>query len=146
MAQFHSGKRIPSSLPVGDVFFDASKRDFYIAIADGRLVPLASLLAGPPIHGIDGAKGDKGDTGAQGIGAQGPQGLQGPKGEPGDILYLGPAEMQAAVKRLRLAMLEQRAQFQAAIDQARVDSGSLSESRRRTAEAILDSLVKKAGL
>jgi hypothetical protein len=146
MANFHSGKRLPVSLPVGDVFFDANKRDFYIAIADGRLVPLASLLAGPPIHGIDGVKGDKGD---KGVGEQGPQGVpgpHGPKGEPGDILYLGPAEMQAAVKRLRLAMLEQRALFQAAIDQARVDSGSLSESRRKHYDFLIERLRKHAGL
>jgi hypothetical protein len=147
MAEFHSGKRVPAKLPVGDVYFDASKRDFYIAIADGRLVPLASLLAGPAIHGIDGAKGEKGEKGAQGeTGAQGPQGPQGEKGEPGDIMYVGPAEMQAVVKRLRTALVDQRAQFQAAMDQARADANSYSASRRQSKIEVLDFLQKKTGL
>ena len=147
MSEFHSGKRIPASLPVGDVFFDANKRDFHIAIADGRLVPLASLLAGPAVHGIDGAKGDKGETGAQGeTGVQGPQGVQGEKGEPGDILYVGPAEMKAAVKRLRTALVDQRAQFQAAMDHARTDANSYSASRRQSKIEVLDFLQKKTGL
>jgi hypothetical protein len=118
VANFSSGKRIPAKLPVGDVFFDASKRDFYIAIADGRLVPLASLLAGPPIHGIDGAKGDTGAQGPQGLqGVPGPQGPQGEKGDKGEVLYIGNAEMAAAVQAARAQIIAKDAAWQAAFDE-----------------------------
>lgn len=148
MAEFHScGSRLPVSGVVGDAYFDAFNRKIYIAIADGRLVPLESLLAGPPIHGIDGAKGDKGDTGPQGVqGIQGPQGERGEKGERGEVLYIGPEEMAAAVKAARIEILTQRAKMLAAINQALEDAGSLGPLRAAHLEHVLARIKHLSGL
>jgi hypothetical protein len=81
-------------------------------------------------RGADGRKGDKGDPGVRGHqgekgergekgdkGDQGLQGGRGDKGERGDVLYVGDAEMAAAVKAARRVMLEHRAATIAAIVQ-----------------------------
>lgn len=112
MSDFHNAKTLPQTGIVGDLYRVSSTGDLFIAIADGRLVPISLLLAGPPIQGIDGAtgpqgpKGEKGDTG--GIGAQGPKG---DKGEPGDICYIGPAQVRAAYEKLRAELLQVHAQL-----------------------------------
>jgi hypothetical protein len=110
-------------------------------------VPLASLLAGPPIHGIDGATGATGAQGPQGAtGAQGPAGPQGPKGEPGAVLYVGEAEMEAAVKEARAAMIEQHARFLAAIGQALSHAGNLQPSYKAAVQGVIAKMRQDAGL
>jgi hypothetical protein len=119
MADFHSsrtfnpdGRGIP-----GDLYFNAITRKFFLAVADGRFIPLESILSGPPIHGIDGAKGEKGDTGARGErGEIGPTGPQGPKGEPGDVLYVGDEDLKAAVAQWKQKFIDNDARWRAAID------------------------------
>jgi hypothetical protein len=120
VANFWSSRNIPANLPVGDVWFDPSKREFWIAIGDGRLAPLASLLAGPPIHGIDGAKGDTGAQGPQGL--QGVPGPQGPAGPAGAVLYVGDAEMAAAVEQWKQKYIDAEASWNAALDMTMLES------------------------
>jgi hypothetical protein len=144
MANFSSGKRIPASLPPGDVFFDASKKDFYIGIADGRLVPLASLLAGPPIQGLDGPQGPKGDTGARGEkGDTGPQGPQGPQGERGAVFYAGNEELIQAFQTARAEMIAEKAKWIAALELAFEEAGAIVHPARALVLQHLETLRKR---
>ena len=128
MAQFYSVKDLPGKGEPGSAY--ALRRpgngfDIYIAIADGTLVDLASLLqpraplaVGPQglpgkdgrdgvdgkpardgANGRDGRHGNDGKDGRDGI--DGKLGPQGPKGEPGDITVVGDAELLAAVKKVK---------------------------------------------
>ena len=89
MAIFHSMKRskLPSSGPVGDLYFCADSRETFVAIGDGRLVALEGLLSCKPIVEV----GPQGEPGS--VGPPGPRGLQGadgPQGRPGVNGAMGP--------------------------------------------------------
>jgi hypothetical protein len=103
---------------------------------------------GISITGKTGLQGERGVTGPPG--PQGPQGIagpQGPKGDPGDVLYVGPEEMEAAVKAARLALIEQRARFMAAIADALQRSGSmLHEQYRKLCQQNIQQMKRDAGL
>lgn len=193
MANFHSmnSSRLPAKGVVGDVYMATETRDLFIAVADGRLIPLAGLLnpvtvvgargpqgetgvaGGIGPHGlqgpagrdgvdgksVSGPKGSRGATGATGkdgrdgvdgkdgaTGAQGPQGIQGPKGDKGDVLYVGDAEMEAAVKEARAAMIDQHARFLAAIRQALSHAGNLPASNKAAVQGVITKMRQDAGL
>jgi len=74
------------------------------------------------------------------------KGPQGEKGERGDVLYVGPDEMAAAVKAARQELINQRAQFLAAIDQALFDAGHLHENHRRRTQDMIAKMRRNAGL
>lgn len=114
MATFHSSRQRPSNLPVGDIWFDVAKRDFYISIADNRLVPLAGLLAGPPIQGLNGKDGRDGIDGKHGR-----DGKDGKDGAKGEVLHIGDDELRAAVETLRQELLTHRAKLAHALNDAR---------------------------
>jgi hypothetical protein len=80
MAQFWSmnSARLPQRGVVGDVYMATETRDLFIAVADGRLIPLAGLLNPVTVEGARGAKGDTGVAGGIGL-----PGLQGPPGRDG---------------------------------------------------------------
>jgi hypothetical protein len=95
---------------------------------------------------VIGSKGDRGLQGPQGVpGPQGPQGVPGPqgeKGERGDVLYVGPAEVQAAAERLR----DEKKRWLAALLRAKMAAGALvGEHSRRMTLHILDTLEKDIG-
>jgi len=97
MARLLSLKKMPDAASPGDVVYNTTTRDFYIAVADGSLLNLADLLSGSVPHvravgpqgpaGQRGEKGDKGERGERGEkgtpGNDGQQGLVGPKGADG---------------------------------------------------------------
>jgi hypothetical protein len=118
---------------------------------DGAPGPVG--LAGPhgtngiSITGKTGPQGERGLTGP--AGPQGPQGIAGPvgpKGEHGDVLYVGPAEMEAAVKAAREQLIQQHARFLAAIYQAMLAAGTLHPSKVKWAENMLIKVRNDAGL
>jgi hypothetical protein len=117
VAEFHScGSRLPERGVVGDAYFDAFNRQMYIAIADGRLVPLESLLAGPAVQGIDGKDSTvPGPPGAPGRDSTVP-GPQGPRGEKGDVLYVSDSELAAAVEAWKQKYIDAEARWHAALD------------------------------
>ena len=105
MARFHSAKRLPSKGIPGDIYFATDASELFVALVDGSLYPVASMLnPGPPIPGPKGDKGERGEKGEKGDGKDGKDGAPGPKGdkgERGDLTIIGDSELQAAVKRLR---------------------------------------------
>jgi hypothetical protein len=127
VAAFHSSRQRPSNLPVGDIWFDVAKRDFYISIADGRLVPLAGLLAGPPIQGLNGKDGRDGIDGKHG--RDGKDGKDGAKGEKGDVLHIGDDELREAVETLRQELLQHRAKLAHALNDARAVNKTMVRSK-----------------
>jgi hypothetical protein len=77
---------------------------------------------------VSGPKGERGDPGPQGLpgkdgrdgrdgkdGATGATGAQGPQGIPGNVLYVGDAEMAAAVEAWKQKYIEQVARWEAAL-------------------------------
>jgi hypothetical protein len=183
--------RFPAKGIVGDVYMAAETKKLFIAVADGRLIPLEGLLNPVTVEGARGEKGENGTPGGigpRGIqgppgrdgadgksvsgpkgsrGAQGPQGApgkdgrdgidgrdgatgatgaQGPKGDKGDVMYVGPAEMEAAVKFYRAEIINQRAKFWAAIDQAMADAGTLHENKRKHTQNMIAIMRRNAGL
>lgn len=94
---------------------------------------------------IKGDKGDKGDSikGDKGDSIVGPKG---DKGDPGDVLYVSTAEAGAAVKAARAEIINQRARFLAAIDQALDDAGHLHEGHRQRTENMIAIMRRNAGL
>lgn len=117
MANFHSardfnpdGKGIP-----GDLYFNGLTRRYFVAGADGRFIPLESLLAGPPLRGIDGEPGPRGPQGLPGRNGKDSTvpGQPGPRGERGEVLFAGPPEMIAATLQARQELLQLRAKVRA---------------------------------
>jgi len=84
--------------------------------------------------GRDGLDGQPGATGPRGI-----------KGERGDVCYIGPDEVQAAVSAVRAELVEQRAKFLGAILHSIEEHGG-SNSVHRIIRARLEQLRKDAGL
>jgi hypothetical protein len=192
MAQFHSmnSARLPQRGVVGDVYMATETRDLFIAVADGRLIPLAGLLN--PVT-VQGARGEKGDTGVAGgtgprglqgpagrdgvdgksvSGPKGPRGAQGPKGDPGKdgrngidgkdgatgaqgpqgpagpagaVLYVGDAEMAAAVKVLRDEMIATKARLEAAFDVTMLESFRNHGNKAVTIHSYLNRMRQRAG-
>lgn len=128
MANFYSVKDLPGKGEPGSAYAlrkPGGGFDIYIAIADGTLIDLASLLqpraplaVGPQglpgkdgRDGVDGKLGRDGSNGRDGRhgtdgkdgrdGIDGKPGLQGPKGEPGDLTTVGDPELLAANKQLK---------------------------------------------
>jgi hypothetical protein len=99
MANFHSmnSGRLPARGVVGDIYMAAETRELFIAVGDGRLIPLAGLLNPVTVQGARGERGETGRTGAKGDkgdrgfdGAIGPRGETGPHGERGSQGPQGP--------------------------------------------------------
>jgi hypothetical protein len=99
MANLISVKRLPSKGNVGDVYFDNTSKLFYLALANGTLFALDSLLGLQPVPAV-GPRGEQGPVGAVGpqgtpgingadgadstvAGPQGPAGAKGSNGQPG---------------------------------------------------------------
>jgi hypothetical protein len=77
MANIISVKRTPSKATPGDVIFNNVEKEFYIAVADGTLLPVAGMLTPNP-RGVVGPQGEPGARGE--TGAQGPAGINGRNG------------------------------------------------------------------
>ena len=103
---------------------------------------------GISITGKTGAQGERGLTGPAGPqGVQGIPGPVGPQGPAGDVLYIGPDELQAAVKAARAEIINQRGRFLAVIAQALHDNKSSgAENYRKRIEHMLAQLRSEAGL
>jgi len=98
-----------------------------------------STIPGPPgraglsIRGEKGARGEKGDKGEKGdsiVGPKGDKGDKGDKGERGDVLYIGPAEVEAAVKAVRAELLRVRAAVLGRIAQEIADHQGTTSAER----------------
>jgi hypothetical protein len=183
--------RFPAKGIVGDVYMAAETKKLFIAVADGRLIPLEGLLnpvtvegargekgengtpggigprgiQGPPGRdGIDGKsvsgpKGSRGAQGRQGVagkdgrdgidgkdGATGAQGPQGPAGPAGAVLYVGDAEMAAAVKALRDEMIATKARVEAAFDVTMLEAFRNHGSKAVTIQSYLNRMRQRAGV
>jgi hypothetical protein len=90
-----------------------------------------------PADGKDGAPGRDGVDG---------QSIVGPQGPAGDVLYVGPDELQTAVSTIRAEMVHNRAKALAAIYQAIIDNESTTGTHRRIFKMRLESLIREAGL
>ena len=127
MSNFHSGRTLPERGIVGDLYYQLADRSLHIAIGDGRLVPVAGLLAGPPIKGLNGAAGRDGIDGKDG--RDGKDGKDGAKGERGDVLHIGDAELRAAVETLRQELLQHRAKLAHALNDARAVNKTMARHK-----------------
>jgi hypothetical protein len=114
---------------------------------DGR-----DAAAGKDGRSIIGPKGDRGEAsqvpgpvGPAGKDGQSIVGPQGPQGERGDVLYIGPDDLIAAVAIVKTELLAQRAKFLGAIDQAISDNGGNSGAQRLV-RAKLQAVKQDAGL
>jgi len=102
-------------------------------------------LAGALQTAVNDAKNSFRD-GRDGVdGATGPQGPRGIKGERGDVLYIGPDEVQAAVAAVRAELVAKQAKFLGAIDRAISENGG-SSSAQRIVRARLEQVKRDAGL
>jgi hypothetical protein len=182
--------RFPAKGIVGDVYMAAETKKLFIAVADGRLIPLEGLLnpitveggrgekgengtpggigprglQGPPgrdgingksVSGPKGSRGEKGATGAAGKdgrdgidgkdGATGAQGPQGPAGPAGAVLYVGDAEMAAAVKALRDEMIATKARVEAAFDVTFLEAQQNRPNGAVTIQSYLNRMRQRAG-
>jgi Collagen triple helix repeat (20 copies) len=84
MPNFHSMRsdKFPPRGVVGDVYLAAETRKLFIAVADGRLIPLEGLLNPVTVEGARGAQGPAGCPGGTGPrGEMGPPGRDGKNGE-----------------------------------------------------------------
>jgi hypothetical protein len=116
--------------PPGD-FLDSAHLSERIASLERLYADLIARVE----RGDEKIRGPKGDS------------IKGDKGDAGDVLYLGPAEMEAAVKAARLALIEQRARFLAAIADAMQRSGSmLHEQYRKLCQDNIRQMKRDAGL
>jgi hypothetical protein len=98
------------------------------------------------IQGPIGIQGRSGRDGANGKdGKDGAPGRDGKDGRDGSVVYLGPAEVEAAVAAVRSELLTQRARFLGAIDQAIADNGG-SSGVQRLVRAKLQAVKQEAGL
>jgi hypothetical protein len=80
---------------------------------------------------------------------RGPKGdsVKGDTGPAGDILYVGPAEMEAAARAARHALIDQRAKFMAALAQAMQETGSIHHDvYRRRCQQFIEQVKREAGL
>jgi len=114
--------RAPNALAVGP---KGDKGDQGIPGRDG--INGSNGRAGQDGQSISGPKGERGERGIQGLPGKdgrdgkdgqsiiGPKGDRGDKGERGDVLFVGPEEMKAAVERARNDLIQYRARFHAAI-------------------------------
>jgi len=96
-------------------------------------------------HGISGTDGKNGKDGVDG--ALGPIGPRGEKGDPGDVCYICPAELEAAVQKVRAELLAQRARFVAAVAVA-LEKNKTRECHptiHRTVDAVLRKLKIDSG-
>jgi hypothetical protein len=73
-----------------------------------------------------------------------PRGERGEKGAPGDVLYVGPDEMQAAVKQARTKLIEHRAHIKATIADRIANSKHLPLQMRRLLEDHLRGVEKES--
>ena len=121
MAEFHSIKisRLPSLGTPGDVYFCVDTGELFLCIGDGRPWLLKDLLNPKPGKEI-----------------VGPPGPPGPQGPPGDVRYVGPAELEAAVKKLR----DMRARMHATIAQAIADSEHLPHAVKQLLKSHFEKL------
>jgi hypothetical protein len=127
VAAFHNGRTLPERGVVGDIYYQLADRSLHIAIGDGRLVPVAGLLAGPPIQGLNGRDGRDGIDGKNG--RDGKDGAAGAKGDKGDVLHIGDDELRAAVETLRQELLTHRAKLAHALNDARAVNKTMARSK-----------------
>jgi hypothetical protein len=80
--------------------------ELFLASRDRVLCPVTEFFN---IHVTEapGAPGRDGKDGRDGV--DGKDGAPGPKGERGDVCYIGPAEVEAEIKKVRQTLLEYRA-------------------------------------
>jgi hypothetical protein len=98
-----TSKNLPEKGTPGHFYFVKDARDGFqllLAAANGTLCPVGDFFnihisEAPGRDGVDGKDGLPGKDGVDG------QSMKGEKGEPGDVLFIGPVELAAAMQVLR---------------------------------------------
>jgi hypothetical protein len=99
--------------------------------------------------GAQGISGTDGKNGRDGVdGSIGPIGPRGEKGEPGSVTYIGPAELEAAVQKVRAELVLQKARFVAAVAVAleKNKQRDCHPTISRVVDAVLRKLKTEAGI
>ena len=140
-------KNLPKLGTPGSLYFVKDGRDgsnLLLAARNGTLCPVDDLfniqIAEAP--GKDGRDGVDGKDGRGGV--DGKPGPKGDKGEPGDVLYIGPAELEAAVQKVREQLVKQRAEFKARVLDKISQCGQ--HPAASLAKVHLQNLLKETGL
>ena len=112
---FCAFKKLPEKGVPGHLYFvkdTPTGAELLLASREGTLCPVTEFfnIQITEAHGADGRDGKDGRDGADGT-----PGPKGDKGDKGDVCYIGPAEVEEAVKNVRKALLQQRANFKARI-------------------------------
>lgn len=107
---------------------------------------------------VSGPKGERGDSGPQGIpgkdgrdgidgkdGATGATGAQGPQGLPGDVLYVGNAEMAAAIESWKQKYIDQQARWEAALDASMLEAFRKNTRSALTVQSYLNRVRQLRG-
>ena len=116
----------------------------------GEQGPPGASIVGPPGQTIVGPAGPQGPAGKDGLDSTvpGPIGPRGEKGDPGDVTYLGPAEVEAAVQKVRAELIAQRARFVGAV-RVSLEKNKQRECHptiSRTVDAVLRKLQIDSGI
>jgi hypothetical protein len=127
-----------------------SGKDSVVPGPRGDQGPAGQSIVGPPGQTIVGPTGPQGPAGKDGLDSTvpGPIGLRGEKGDPGDVTFIGPAEVEAAVQKVRAELIAQRARFVAAVrvalekNKTRAHHATIS----RTVDAVLKKLSIDSGI
>jgi hypothetical protein len=120
------------------------------------VVPGPRGWQGPPGQSIEGKPGRNGNdcicrNGRDGIDGKNGESIVGPrgeKGERGDVTFIGPEEVEAAVQKVRAELISQRAHFIAAVAVA-LEKNRTRECHltiQRTVDAVLRKLKIDSGI
>jgi hypothetical protein len=138
--------------PAFTFYYTRDTKEVFFSDAEGNLINLGSVIASVldgstplalPWQGTAGRDGVPGPKGEDSVvpgpqGPQGPRGERGEKGEPGSVLYVGPAEIEQAAKRLR----EQKAHILAKIQEHIANAKHLPSGTRALLTAHFNNLKK----
>jgi hypothetical protein len=91
---------------------------------------------------IKGDKGDRGDKGDSIKGEKGDKGDKGDKGNPGDILYCGQAEVEAAALRLH----QEKVRIRAAFLNSLIRIENLNPTVKKHWQRHVEDIMREAGL
>jgi hypothetical protein len=146
LAFVQNQKGLPEKGTPGHLYYVRSGprgAELLLAARDGTLCPVTELF-NLHIHeapGRDGKDGVDGKDGAAGRDGKDGASIKGDKGDSGDVRYIGPADLDAALLKVKAELVAQRARFQARI----VDTlaGLPNIPAARLAKLHLENLMKE---
>jgi hypothetical protein len=101
---------------------------------------------GPPGQSIEGRPGRNGNdcicrNGRDGIDGKDGRSIVGPKGDPGDVTFIGPAEVEAAVDKVKAELVARTARFKAAVAVALEKNAQ--RAHHPTMKSAIDAVLRK---